>query len=301
MAEDIGGEIVIEDAALASGFVQVPVGIFFDADLKDGPVRVYGALLWYAWKCGRAPEQGIMAMELGMGERTVRRHLADLEAAGYIGIEQIGLGRANRYTIRSLNADRPKLAGQGGQRRTVKAASSGRSLRVVDSEVEQQKTLSHMPRNGEALAEAFFAAVGEPKPSSKRRERTLGIIHDLTTEGFSSEAIREACRLAGERGARGPDLLPYLVGEAHSILEAQAASRTKQAQLVAVAEHGQQEAGERHREGLALVEALTAEERAELEAQARVALGFDPERHNGPASQAVVVGWIISRLRAGEA
>lgn len=297
MDEHEGGRIIIEDPGLRSGFVQVPQAVFFDAGLTDGAVRVYGALLWWAWKTGKAPEQKFMGQELGMGESTVRRHLAALKDAGYIRVEQLGLGRANEYIILALkdaNPDRSKLSGLGAQNRAVKPLKNERSSRTTSDSTTQ--TLSHSTD----LADAFFSAIGEKKPAKKRRERALAIIEDLTAEGFTADAIRAACKLAGERGARGPDLLPYLIGEAHSLLEAQTTTKAKQAQITATTEKEQQEAAERHSEGLALVEALTPEERARLEAQARATLGLDPDRHKGPASQAVITGWIMTRLR-GEA
>jgi hypothetical protein len=299
MAEDIGGEIVIEDAALAGGFVQVPAGIFFDADLKDGPVRVYGALLWWAWKQGRAPEQKVMGEQLGMGESTVRRHLADLEKAGYIAIQQLGLGRANRYTIRRLqgqDADRSELSGLGAQKRAVRPLRTGRPPRVVGLDVTTQ-TLSHRG-NGEALAGAFFEAVGESKPSKTRRARALEIINDLTAEGFTEAAIREACRLAGERGARGPDLLPHVIGEAHERVETRTAQATRRRQIADVG--AQQLALDEASLAaeLAAVEALPAVERERLERECRAAL---PASVSEGFAAVVVPGMIAARLRQGQA
>jgi len=299
MAEDRdrGGEIVIEDAALAGGFVQVPAGIFFDAGLKDGPVRVYGALLWWAWKDGRAPEQKAMGEQLGMGESTVRRHLADLEKAGYIAIQQLGLGRANRYIILSLQGrgpDRSKLSGLAAQNWPVKAVKTERSHRVVDSDVTTQ-TLSHRG-NGAALADAFFEAVGEAKPAKKRRERALEVVNSLTAEGFSDDAIREACRLAGERGARGPDLLPHVIGEAHERI----ATRTVQAaqrQGIAAAAEEQLTLDEASlRAELAAVEALPETQREHLEAECLAAL---PTTVSAAMAAAVLPGMMAARLRAG--
>lgn len=296
-----GGQIIVASELLRKGFVQVPVAVLQDPDLSAGAKLAYGGLLWYAWRGHRYPGQAAMGAEFGMSERSVRTYLGELVNSGYLGVERQGQGFPNTYTVLcpwEQNPDRQNLpvkaaksAGQGGKSR--------RSL--IEQDSKRPNTLSHSAPNGEALADAFFAALGEDKPAKKRRERALGIIHELTAEGFTADAIREACRLAGERGARGPDLLPYLIGEAHSRLEAQTTAKAQQAQVTAATEEEQQEAADRHKEGIVLVEALTPEDRARLEVQARAALGLDPDRHKGPASQAVITGWIMTRLRDGGA
>lgn len=142
-AVDEGGEIVIEDAALAGGFVQVPTAVMFDTRLTPGAKVTYGALLWYAWKDGHFPGQRAMAQLLGGGESTIRRHLSDLEKAGYIVAEQLGLGRPNRYIIKSLGrreSDRSKSSGPAVHKRAVQASKSGRSVSsAVDSKESRTK------------------------------------------------------------------------------------------------------------------------------------------------------------------
>ena len=96
------GEIQIEDAALAGGFIQMPAAVVFDPNLSSGATITYGALLWHAWKHHRCPEQKAMATHLGVSLRTIQGHVAELEQAGYIRIIQHGLGRPNSYVIRSL-------------------------------------------------------------------------------------------------------------------------------------------------------------------------------------------------------
>jgi hypothetical protein len=63
------------------------------------------------------------------------------------------------------------------------------------------------------LAAGFLASVGYGKPSKAKRERTLRILQRLHTEdGYSLEVIREACRIAVSMGARGPELIPHVIG-----------------------------------------------------------------------------------------
>ena len=130
------------------------------------------------------------------------------------------------------------------------------------------------------------------KPAAKARERASLVIADLTAEGFTAEALQEAFRLAADRGARGPDLLPFLVGEGQAAVERRKAQQAHQQQAQAPT----QAAEDRHREDLARVDRLTPTERSELEAQARATLGIDRDR-NGATVEAVVQGWIAARLR----
>jgi DNA-binding transcriptional MerR regulator len=152
--------------------------------------------------------------------------------------------------------------------------------------------------NGDPLADAFFESIGEAKPAKIRRERAVEIINGLKAEGFAEEAIREACRLAGERGARGPDLLPHVIGEAHERVEAQ-----RQAEATATArrqadERQQERARTEFESELAAVENLDAETRARLEAECRASL---PAGASEGMIAAVLPGMIAARLRQGAA
>lgn len=162
MPDDIGGEIVIEDAALAGGFVQVPAVVMFDQALSAGAKVTFGALLWYGWRDGRFPGQRIMAEELGGGERTIRRHLAELQDAGYIAFQRVGLGKPNRCVVKSLQGrsipDRPKMAGQTGHERPINAANSGRSLQEQDSKAHTSQQQERPAKPGQAHDKGLPAA-----------------------------------------------------------------------------------------------------------------------------------------------
>ena len=182
------------------------------------------------------------------------------------------------------------MALQGGQPGHFKGARTGTSPRVVSDSTTQ--TLSHSG-NGD-LADAFFSALGEAKPARKRRERASKIITDLTAEGFDESTIREACRLAGERKARGPDLLPHLVGEAFGIVEARAAedARARQARERAQAAAEVERATVEQR--LAVLDGLPLPEQNDVVLRARMTL---PEG----ASEAVVRGLAAALAARGGA
>ena len=111
MADFKWGEIRIEDAALAGGFVQLPAVVMFDPDLSSGAKITYGALLWYGWKHGRCPEQKVMAADLGVSLRTIQSHISELERANYIEVVQFGLGKPNAYIVKTLQGRENALTG----------------------------------------------------------------------------------------------------------------------------------------------------------------------------------------------
>lgn len=215
MGERDGGEIVVEDSTLAAGFVQVPHRVFFDPNLRDGPVRVYGALLWWWWTDRRAPGQVDMAKQLGMSLRTVQRHLAELEEHGYMRVQQIGLGRANRYTITAVACqdtpdlaclEPPTVAGPVRQSRRVQDAKSDAHTYRLDS-TSLDSTTPH------SLAQALLAALHDARPTRQRRERAVAVITDLLQQGLSAEDIAAGIDLLPP-DARGPELLPHTIGQA---------------------------------------------------------------------------------------
>ncbi len=162
-------------------------------------------------------------------------------------------------------------------------------LESLDSEVKT-KTLSHSeaPR----LAQVFHAAVGEQRPAKRRREKVISTVNDLLAEGFSGEVVAEAIRLAGERGARGPELLPHLVGEAHARLEASAATRKRQRKIVEAAQPSTVDIDA----DLAAVARLAQGERQRLERECRERL---PVGLSDAMAERVLPGMIAARLREG--
>ncbi len=274
-----------EEEWLTDGFVTLPKVVVFDTRISGGAKATYGAVCWYIWKHGKVPPQTELADELGGGVRTIKRHLAELEDAGYIERLQLGLGRPNEYIIKALPRG-PKMALQGGHKRHFKRAKSGPPSRVVESSEVTTENLSH------TVSDAFFAAIGEQRPAKRRRERCVSTVNDLLAEGFSEDAIREACRLAGERGARGPELLPHLVGEAVARLEKRASSSARQRAVAAAAATPAVDVDA----DLAAVALLPVSERERLERECRERL---PEDLSKAMAERVLPGMIAARLRSG--
>lgn len=93
-------EIVGADLATRHGFTQVPNFILTKEDVSVGAKLSYAMLLKYAWGDDACfPGQVKLAVDMGSGERSVRRYLEELETAGLLQIVQRGLGKTNLYRL----------------------------------------------------------------------------------------------------------------------------------------------------------------------------------------------------------
>lgn len=222
MADATAGRIECANDLLSTGFVQVPILVLRDHDLSAGAKLVYGGLVWYLWRGGTYPGQVAMAEEFGIGERSVRRHLAELEAQGYLAVKRHGLGQANTYTILcpwEQNPDRPKwpvkaakAAGQTGQ--------NGRSILVQDMKDDKDQQQQQAPRTRKGAAKQGRAVVVDPDSPSTADGLTaelvgLGVAED-TARDLASEfpdRVRQWVVCGPRRKQRGKarDLPAFLV------------------------------------------------------------------------------------------
>jgi Helix-turn-helix domain len=94
--------IVLEgaDAATAQGFTQVPNFLLKAKKLGAGDKMAFAMLLSYAWQNDFCfPGQTRLAEDMGLDERSVRRHLKSLEANELLTISRRGLGKTNIYKL----------------------------------------------------------------------------------------------------------------------------------------------------------------------------------------------------------
>ncbi len=95
------------DAATAKGFTQVPNFLLKSKKLSSGDKMAFAMLLSYAWQNDFCfPGQLRLADDLGLDERSVRRHLKSLETIGLLAIKRRGQGKTNMY---ELNLKRRQL------------------------------------------------------------------------------------------------------------------------------------------------------------------------------------------------
>ena len=88
------------DAATREGYTQVPNFLLKLKTLSSGDKMTFAMLLAYAWQNDFCfPGQAKLAEDMGLNERTVRRHIQALEDAGLLVIQQRGQGRTNIYEL----------------------------------------------------------------------------------------------------------------------------------------------------------------------------------------------------------
>jgi hypothetical protein len=93
-------EIIGADPVTRHGFTQVPNFILTKSDISVGAKLAYAMLLKYAWDNDACfPGQTKLALDMGSGERSVRRYLEELEKASLLEIVQRGLGKTNLYRL----------------------------------------------------------------------------------------------------------------------------------------------------------------------------------------------------------
>lgn len=101
------------------GFGIMPNRVARDSALSFGARTLYGILVGHAGNKDECwPSQKRLAEEMGCAERTVRKYLGELGAAGHVRIEQRGLTKSNVYKLTAglesaaSGPDRHDLAGQ---------------------------------------------------------------------------------------------------------------------------------------------------------------------------------------------
>ena len=107
------------DAATAMGFTQVPNFLLKSKKLSAGDKMAFAMLLSYAWQNDFCfPGQRRLAEDLGLEERSVRRHLKALEQDGLLAIRQRGQGKTNVY---ELNLKPPGKKGRSRPDKNVRS------------------------------------------------------------------------------------------------------------------------------------------------------------------------------------
>lgn len=114
MADEVYGQIIIEEERVREDYTQIPNTILQHPDVSPGAKLTYSILLMYARKKGSCfPGQETMATDMGAGVRSVIRYLQELEKAKLIRIKRNGLNRPNTYYLSKwVDAGYAKLADQ---------------------------------------------------------------------------------------------------------------------------------------------------------------------------------------------
>lgn len=88
------------DPVTAKGFTMLPNFLLKSRKLSAGDKMAFAMLLSYAWQNDYCfPGQARLAEDMGLDERSVRRHLKSLEANELLAIKRRGLGKTNIYEL----------------------------------------------------------------------------------------------------------------------------------------------------------------------------------------------------------
>jgi Helix-turn-helix domain len=99
--------LIIEDQALASGFVQLPKIVLRTHSLSRDAKLLYAILLSYAWQAGRCfPGYKRLCDDMQAGETIVRRYMRELQTRGLLSQRRRGQGQTNIYTLTKISTAR---------------------------------------------------------------------------------------------------------------------------------------------------------------------------------------------------
>jgi hypothetical protein len=95
--------LIIDDASLPRGFVQLPKAVLYAQHLSREAKLLYAVLLGYAWQEQRCfPGYQRLCADLNASENAVRTWMRELEDAHLISQRRRGQGRTNLYLFHDL-------------------------------------------------------------------------------------------------------------------------------------------------------------------------------------------------------
>jgi DNA-binding transcriptional ArsR family regulator len=169
-------------------FAVVPQWIILNTDLSDGAVRLYALLRRYADKSGEAwPRVTRLADQLEKGQRTIQRHLQELEAAGALRIKAYhhddGRQGANRYIVVSEN---PSLLAWGGVEDDTDDHATGDTHKESHRNESQQGNRAKL---FDAMMKAWLNQTDHSKLTKSERGRINAAISELDRIGATPDEI----------------------------------------------------------------------------------------------------------------
>src|SRR5579883_3300657 len=112
LAEQDHGTIVVEDALLCRGFVQLPKQVLYARNLSRDAKLLYAVLLGYAWQEQRCfPGYHRLCEDMAASENMVRKYMRELEAAHLVSQHRRGQGRTNIYIFHDLRTAKIEVQG----------------------------------------------------------------------------------------------------------------------------------------------------------------------------------------------
>lgn len=166
--------------------------------LSDGAKLFYGQLSRFTGRTGVCwASNQTLSQELGVGERTISRYVAELAAAGFIRVEQVGVKERKRRTERHIRLSEPFPFAVG------EVAKSGKTMVAKNGE-------ARVAKNGEARG----AKNGKPHKESNNNKNNNppisphGVAMAFDRYAGEDRELREALgALAENRAALGKPMV----------------------------------------------------------------------------------------------
>jgi hypothetical protein len=180
---DAPAAINVAPGLLRDGFVQVPVALLRLPAVASGAKLLYAVILHLHYRLGFWPGRRAVAHEMRVGERSVVTYLAELEAAGTIGVN-----RTSRGYILSIDVPDPSAWLR------VQDLHPKRSRAQKPTSREQT---SHPPVNKETSINTKGLALGNLAKSLLGKGRAPdAVMAVLTQYGTTHEEAREIVEAA---------------------------------------------------------------------------------------------------------
>ena len=219
-----------EDNVMEYGYCLTPMVLMDDDSISSGAKVTYGVVSYYIYRYHVVPSQKAIGERLRTDERTIRKHMAELSASGYIKSERVGLGMPNKITMLSLQnhpdrrrVETPSSAGQKNPNSEGKPVRS--SYNNKDSEEKEKRTppASDDAEGANALS-LFPEEKQKPKSSQKKAERDALLlakkeaILEILTDPMDVSLVEEFIHNCRAEKASGEITLPREVNEVTSLV-----------------------------------------------------------------------------------
>lgn len=186
----------------------IPNWLMCRVEISGGAKLVYARLAQFAGKNGKAfPKQLTLSVEIGIGERQLRRNIKELIEIGLIGVVQQGLGLPNYYEFYTHEwLSGPEWTYMSGQERSDMSGQGGHMcpvpLKENHKEENQKKIKTFSPEIKEFVS-SFQKYVSDthgvkaPKATESLLNNGMDIVDKLIRlDGFTLDQVKTSIRWA---------------------------------------------------------------------------------------------------------
>jgi hypothetical protein len=180
--------MLIEDAALPRGFVQLPKAVFYARNLSRDAKLLYAVLLGYAWQEKRCfPGYQRLCADLNASENAVRTWMRELEDAHLISQRRRGQGRTNLYFFHDLSAATIEVQDHH-KRAVVEPQEAQDDEEAVQKQTEEEQSGNRNSRRSHRAKEEPINGLifTHSAVFSTAKDKVLRSLASQRTEGFTS-------------------------------------------------------------------------------------------------------------------